>query len=136
MSGESKLQIGATGKAEKKVDAGNTALTMGSGEIEVFATPAMVALMEEAAVKCVKALLGPEETSVGIRMDISHSAATPLGMAVRAEAVLQQVEGRKLTFQVTAFDSREKIGEGQHERFVVNKERFLSKVREKAEVPS
>ncbi len=124
------------GKAEKQVDAGNTALTMGSGEMEVFATPAMVALMEEAAVNCVKELLGPQETSVGIKMEVSHSAATPLGMSVRAEALLQNVEGRKLTFQVTAFDSREKIGEGRHERFVVNRERFLSKVQEKGEVRS
>ncbi len=136
MSEQNKPRIDSVGKAEKRVDAGNTAVAMGSGEIPVFATPAMVALMEEAAVTCVKAQLGPDETSVGIRLEVAHTAATPVGMIVRAEAVLKEIDGRRLIFHVTAFDEREKIGEGRHERFVVKKERFLSKVQEKVEVPS
>jgi fluoroacetyl-CoA thioesterase len=125
------LNPGIKGNAQAKVHDGNTALAMGSGEIEVFATPAMVALMEEAAVQCVKGSLGEGETSVGVRMEISHIAATPVGMGVRAEAVLQRVDGRRLFFQVVAFDEKEKIGEGEHERFVVQRDRFLSKVQSK-----
>ncbi len=136
MSEKKQPCIGSTGKAEVKVHEGNTAINMGSGEVEVFATPAMVALMEQAAVRCVKNQLDSDETSVGIKMDVSHTAATPMGMIVRAEAVLKEMEGRRLTFHVIAFDEREKIGEGRHERFVVKRERFVGKVREKAEVPS
>ncbi len=136
MSEKKQPGIGSMGRAEVKVHEGNTAINMGSGEIKVFATPAMVALMEQAAVRCVKDRLEPDETSVGIRMEVSHTAATPMGMTVRAEAVLKEMEGRRLTFHVIAFDEREKIGEGRHERFVVKSERFVSKVREKAEVPS
>jgi len=131
MSSETRLEPGARAAAETEVNSGNTAATMGSGEIEVFATPAMVALMEAAAVRCVRQGLSPEETSVGTRMEVSHVAATPLGMRVRAEAVLQKVEGRRLFFQVTAFDEKEKIGEGAHERFIVQREKFLGKVRDK-----
>lgn len=128
MQDEKKLQPGITGTSRTSVHKGNTAIHMGSGELEVFATPAMTALMEEAAVGCVKAYLGPGETSVGVRLDISHIAATPVGMDVRAEATLEAVEGRKLLFRVEAFDETEKIGEGKHERVVVDRGRFLSRL--------
>ncbi|WP_244083171.1 thioesterase family protein [Desulforhabdus sp. TSK] len=128
MSDQAKLEIGMRGTAGGQVDPGNTAIAMGSGEVEVFATPAVVALMEAAAVQCLQGHLAPGETSVGIRMEMTHTAATPVGMKVRAEAVLEKIEGRLLSFEVTAFDAVEKIGEGKHERAVVQKERFVSRV--------
>lgn len=133
MSDGASLAPGIKGTAETSVTALNTAVTMGSGEVEVFATPALVALMEAAAVQCVRGHLGPGETSVGTRLEISHMAATPRDMAVRAEAVLHAVEGRRLIFQVAAFDEREKIGEGRHERVVVQRDRFVTKVQAKGQ---
>jgi len=122
------LQTGIRGTAETVVEANLSAESMGSGEIEVYATPAMIALMEAAAVNCVKEHLEEGTTSVGIRLDVAHAAATPLGMKVRAEAVLERIDGRRLFFQVTAYDEKEKIGEGVHERVVVARDRFMSKV--------
>ena len=128
MEERKKPEPGAVGRAEMSVGEGDTALAMKSGEIEVFATPVMIALMEEAAVRCLEGCLAPEETSVGVRIDVAHLAATPKGMNVRAEAVLEEVNGRRLVFRVTAFDAKDKIGEGRHERAVVKREKFLAGV--------
>ncbi|SMC21217.1 Thioesterase superfamily [Desulfacinum hydrothermale DSM 13146] len=129
----SELKAGMVGRAETTVTDANVARTMGSGDVEVFATPAMVALMEAAAVACVRQFLGEENTSVGTSMRTSHIAATPVGMKVRAEALLEEVDGRRLIFKVSAYDEKEKIGEGVHERFVVHREKFLARVRSKAD---
>ncbi len=125
------LRTGIKGVALSKVTSEKTAINMKSGEVPVFATPAMVALMEEAAVQCVKNFLPENQTSVGIYLEIKHLAATPENMEVRAEAVLEKIDGKKLTFKVTAFDEKEKIGEGIHERFIVNKDKFLKKTESK-----
>ena len=100
MENGKKMEAGLQGASHATVGGHNTATTLGSGEIDVFATPAMVALMESAAVQALRGCLSPGETSVGVRLEISHLAATPVGMQVRAEAVLDRVDGRRLFFRV------------------------------------
>ena len=120
--------VGLRGTATVKVTSANTASALGSGDVPVFGTPALVALMEAAAMKALAGHLAPEETSVGTWLDIAHLAATPVGSEVRAEAELVAVEGRKLTFTVLAHDDRQKIGEGRHQRVRVARDRFLAKL--------
>ena len=111
------------------VTAANTALAMGSGDMEVFATPAMVALMENAAMKAVAPHLPEGSTTVGAMMQTSHIKPSAPDETVTAEAVLQEVDGRKLTFRVTAYDAEGTIGEGIHIRYIVDRERFLSRLK-------
>ena len=125
------LTVGSKGYAETVVSTENTAKKMGSGTMDVFATPAMVALMEEAAWKCVAADLEPGMGTVGTSMQIKHVAATPLGMQVKAECELIEVDGRRLVFTVQAFDEAGVIGTGMHERFIVMEEKFLAKTESK-----
>ncbi|HIZ17012.1 MAG TPA: thioesterase family protein [Firmicutes bacterium] len=121
------LREGIRGSSETVVDENNTALTMGSGELEVFATPAMVALMEEAAAESAKPYIDGESTTVGTALEIEHISATPIGVSVRCESELCHIDGRKLVFNVTAYDNAGIIGKGRHERFIVEKERFMKK---------
>lgn len=125
------IETGLTGRAETVVTDANTAAAVGSGLAPVFATPAMIALMENAAVNALQPHLGPEEGSVGTRLDVSHDAATPVGMRVWAQAEVTAVEGRKVTFAVSAFDEAGPIGGGTHQRFVINSEKFLAKAQGK-----
>jgi fluoroacetyl-CoA thioesterase len=125
------MEIGLRGTATVRVTAQNTAETLGSGDVPVFATPSLVALLETAAVNAVTSYLSPGETTVGTWIEVTHLAGTPVGMEVRAEATLSAVEGRRLTFSVVAHDAREKVGEGRHQRIVVARERFLAKVADK-----
>lgn len=118
---------GLTGEATTAVNSDNTALAMGSGTVAVFATPALAALMEAAAVNALRSALDDGQTSVGVHLDLQHLAATPIGMSVRAEARLMTVEGRRLTFRVAAFDGVEQVGVGTHQRVVVDTERFMSR---------
>ena len=125
------LDVGRVGTAQATVTEANTALALGSGQVPVYATPALVALLEEAAVNALKPLLEAGKTSVGTRVDVSHLAATPIGMIVRAQATLSKVDGRRLVFDVVAHDEVERIAEGLHERVVVDEQRFLARVQEK-----
>lgn len=125
------LKVGMKGYAETVVSMENTAKKMGSGTLNVFATPAMVALMEEASWKCVTAELEPGMGTVGTSMQIKHVAATPLGMKVTAECELLEVDGRRLVFSVQASDEAGVIGNGTHERFIVAEEKFLAKTESK-----
>ena len=125
------IEIGMKGRAEAVVTQDNTAQAVGSGLVPVFATPCMIALMENAAVNAVLAGLAPDVGTVGTRLNVTHDAATPGGMTVWAEAEVTAVEGRKLTFAVTAWDETEKIGGGTHERFIIRPERFLAKAQGK-----
>ncbi|MBX9812620.1 MAG: thioesterase family protein [Burkholderiales bacterium] len=126
------LKPGLRGSTEIVVGTRDTAPHVGSGKIKVLATPVMVNLMEAAALNAVEGLLPEGHQTVGIRLEISHVAATPVGMRVRAHAELIKVDGRKLTFRVFAEDEKEPIGEGVHERIIVNVARFDRRTREKA----
>lgn len=121
------LRAGLVGESRGAVTESMTASSMHSGDVPVFATPAMVALMEEAAVRAIAPVLEAGKTSVGVRMDVRHLAATPVGAPVRAQARLTLVEGRRLTFKVLAWDGSEQIGEGTHERMIVDREKFLQR---------
>lgn len=120
------LKIGLSGQAIANVTEENTALKFGSGSIKVFATPAMIGLMENAAINAVDTLLTDGYASVGTYIEIKHLAATPIGMIVMAKAELVEINGRKLKFKVEAFDEVEKIGEGLHSRYIVKLEDFLN----------
>lgn len=120
--------LGVAGHAATIVNSENTAVTVGSGALPVFATPAMAALIEQAAVQAVQPFMPLGTTTVGVGIQIRHLAATPVGHNINAEAVVVGVEGRKLEFKIAVFDEREKIGEGTHERFVVDAESFMSKL--------
>lgn len=108
-----------------------TARSMGSGDLEVYATPAMVALMEGTAADSVKSELDEGKGSVGTSIKIKHLAATPIGMRVRCESKLIEASGRRLVFRVAAFDEKDKIGEGTHERFIISNDKFQSKANSK-----
>lgn len=122
------MEIGLSFTATTLVSAANTAAALGSGDMDVFATPAMVALMENAAMNCVSSHLEPNQTTVGSQINTSHIKPSALGATISATATLSAVEGRKLTFNVTARDEQGIIGEGTHSRFVVDRERFLAKL--------
>jgi predicted thioesterase len=127
------LKPGLKGEAELVVGEEHTALRVGSGRVRVFATPLMIALMESAAVAAVEDVLAPGQQSVGTHLDVRHLAATPVGLRVRAAAELVKVDGRLLTFHVTAADEKEPIGEGTHVRALVDAERFDARLQAKLE---
>ncbi|MDE6281505.1 MAG: thioesterase family protein [Oscillospiraceae bacterium] len=127
------IEIGMKGRAETEVTPDNTAQAAGSGLVPVFATPWMIALMENAAVQAVQGALASDEGTVGTRLDVTHDAATPIGMKVWAEAEVTAVEGRKLTFAVCAYDEAGKIGGGTHERFIIKTDKFLARAQAKLE---
>ena len=122
------MEIGLKYQSRVVVSADNTALKLGSGDMEVFATPAMIALMENAAMNAVASSLDEGATTVGTMMRSSHVKASAVGATITAEAELVAVEGRRLSFVVKAWDEKGTIGEGEHERFIVDRERFLSKL--------
>jgi fluoroacetyl-CoA thioesterase len=131
----SALSPGLKGSTEIVVGTRDTAPHVGSGKIKVLATPVMVSLMEEAALNAVEGLLPPGHQTVGTRLDITHVAATPVGHHVRACAELTRVEGRRLYFRVWAEDETERIGEGLHERIIVEVARFDERAQNKVRKP-
>jgi fluoroacetyl-CoA thioesterase len=122
---------GLVGESSTTVDDSKLASTVGSGGLEVFSTPSLIALMENAARSAVESLLPADQTTVGVRVDVRHLAASPRGEQVRARAELVEVDGRRLVFHVEAFDSHERIGEGTHERMVVDPARLLARAEAK-----
>ena len=127
------LEPGLSAEVEIRVSEAETAAHLGSGSIAVYATPALVALMERAAVRALDGHLPPDQTTVGGRIDVRHMAATPVGMVVRVKAELVEVEGRKLSFHIQAWDEVELIGEASHLRFIVEESAFLERANEKRE---
>ena len=127
------IAIGMTGEVSLVVGEQDTATVMGSGTVPVLATPRMVALMEEAAWTAIQEGLEEDQASVGISMNVSHVAATPVGMAVTARAEVTAVEGRKVSFLLKVWDAKGPIGEGTHQRAVVSEEKFVRKCYEKLE---
>lgn len=121
------ITVGIKGTAENIVERADTALEVGSGSLLVYATPCMAALMEGAACEAIADALEENETTVGIELNIAHTAATPVGMEVRAEAQVTAVDGKIITFTLRAFDEAGEIGSGTHKRAVVNAQRFLDK---------
>lgn len=123
--------IGTKGSAELTVSAKELAVNIGSGSLEVFATPVMTMLMEKAACNCIQQFLEGDETTVGTELSIKHTSATPEGMKVTAEAVLTEVNGRELIFDVSAADEAGSVGCGTHHRFLVFGEKFTAKTKSK-----
>ena len=126
------MNIGIKGKVETIVNDGNTAKFVGSGALDVFATPNMIGLMEQAAQASVAPFLEDGQGTVGTKISVSHDAATPLGMRVWAESELIEIDRRRLVFEVKAYDECGLIGQGTHERFIIQNEKFLAKVNAKA----
>jgi len=127
---ESRMALGKTASVSTTVNDSNTAKAVGSGSLDVFATPMMIALMERAACECLADCLGPGQTSVGTEINISHTAASPLGAEITANATIEFVFGRKIEFKVSASDDKHEIGSGKHTRSIVDTERFMAKAQE------
>ncbi|HTX91934.1 MAG TPA: thioesterase family protein [Anaerolineales bacterium] len=127
----SELVPGLSAELEMTVTDADTASRWGSGLVPVFSTPALVGLMESAAVKALGGHLATGQTTVGGHIDVHHLAATPVGMKVHAKAELTAMDGRKLTFKVQAWDAVELIGEADHERFVIDEAKFVARVQSK-----
>ena len=123
------LKKGLSHTSETTVNAGNTARTYGSGGLDVFATPAMVGLMENAAMTAVATELPEGSSTVGAHISTSHVKPSKLGATIKATAILEEIDGRKLTFKVSASDDDGLIGEGTHIRYIVDIERFMSKIK-------
>ena len=121
------ISIGTKGHAESYVDKDDTAREVGSGDLLVYSTPCMIAMMESAACESIAPFLDEGQSSVGVSMNVTHEAATPVGMEVRAESEVTAVEGRKVTFRVAAYDEAGLIGQGTHTRVIIAAERFLEK---------
>lgn len=125
------MQTGIKGHTEQIVDERVTADTVGSGLLSVFATPAMIALIEKTAWESIADEMEPGQGTVGTKVDVAHISATPIGMKVWCDTELVEVDNRRLVFSVTVYDEAGKIGEGTHERFIIYNDKFKAKAYEK-----
>lgn len=125
------LKPGLVGEATQLVTGQLTAAVYASGLVPAFATPAMIGLMETASFTAIQDALAPGQTSVGIDVSVKHLAATPVGMNVRARSEVTSVDGRRVTFNVQAWDDKEKIGEGTHQRMIVDEAKFNERISQK-----
>ena len=121
------ILAGISGYAEITVSENELAVNVGSGNLKVFATPCMVALMEKSACACLSEYMENDETTVGTEINVKHISATPMGMKITAEALLSEINGREFIFNVKAYDETGLIGEGTHKRFLVKSEKFIQK---------
>ena len=120
---------GKTASVSTTVNNSNTAKAVGSGSLNVFATPMMIALMEQAACECLADCLEQGQTSVGTNINVEHSAASPIGAKITATATIDLVDGRSLEFSVSASESGREIGKGKHTRVIVNEEKFMGRLK-------
>ena len=125
------IELGIKGRQETTVTSANVATNVGSGKVKVFATPMMIALIEKAAVLSIEPYLEPGQSSVGTQINVSHCSATPMGMTVWAETEVIGIDRRRITFKVAAYDDKGLIGEGTHERFIIDIEKFQAKAESK-----
>lgn len=121
------ITIGMKGTVESLVEREDTAKEVGSGDLLVYATPCMAALMEGAACEAIAGALEESQTTVGTMLNLTHTSATPVGLEIRAEAEVTEVSGKVITFQITAYDEAGPIGQATHQRVIVNSQRFLEK---------
>lgn len=125
------MKVGIKGRKEILVNEDNTALNLGSGSLKVFATPAMVSLIEKTCWESIDEYLEDDKTSVGTNLKITHESASPIGMRVWCESELIDIDRKKLTFKTEVFDEKGLIGRGIHERFIVSSEKFIERTNKK-----
>jgi len=126
-----KIEVGRTYGRQTRVEEWMTAEQAGNSGVDVLSTPMLVQLVEEAAMQCIGPLLDEDEVTLGTHVDLAHIAATPVGLIVRTEVEVLKADGRRVEFAFTAFDEREKIAEGTHERYVVSRTEFRKRLAEK-----
>ena len=126
-----KVEIGRSYRSQTRVEEWMTAEKAGNKGVDVLATPILLQLIEEAAVQCLGPLIGADEVSLGAYIDLTHMAPTPVGFIVRVEVEVIGVDGRRVNFAVAAFDEREKIAEGMHERYIIERAKFLANLEDK-----
>jgi len=125
------MSVGKTATATTTVKDTNTAKAVGSGNLDVFSTPMMVALMEQAACECLADILEPGQSSVGTQISVMHTAASPLGAIITATATIEQLDGRKVEFSISAKDNNGEIGNGKHARAIINAKKFMDNTNSK-----
>ncbi|MDR0421270.1 MAG: thioesterase family protein [Prevotellaceae bacterium] len=123
------IKLGLTAQSEVTVDMNNTAIHIGSGSLPVFSTPSLIALMENAAIKCIDGCFDKTLTTVGIALNIEHVKASATGEKIIAKATLVNICNRELLFELEAYDSKGMVGKGSHKRFLINIEKFMSKLK-------
>jgi predicted thioesterase len=126
-----KIEVGRTYQSQTRVEEWMTAEKAGNRGVDVLSTPMLLQLVEEAAMQCIAPILSEEEISLGTHVDLSHLAATPVGLIVRTEVEVLKIDGRRVEFAFTAFDEREKIAEGTHERYVSSRATFRERLNDK-----
>ncbi|MDR2481738.1 MAG: thioesterase family protein [Spirochaetaceae bacterium] len=126
------LQQGVRAEVEELVTEERTARALGSGGLPVYSTPSMIALMEKASLNAVAEYLPAENSTVGTALNVKHNAASPLGALIKAAGTLKEIDGRRLVFEVRAWDKNGIIGEGTHERFIIDDKKFMAKTNLKA----
>ncbi len=126
-----KVELGRRYQSQTRVEEWMTAEKAGNKGVDVLSTPMLIQLIEAAAIQCLAPVLGEAEVSLGSYIDLAHLAPTPVGLIVRTEVEIIGVDGRRIQFAVTAFDEREKIAEGTHERYIMERPKFLANLEEK-----
>ncbi|MGD1065471.1 MAG: thioesterase family protein [Vulcanimicrobiaceae bacterium] len=126
-----KIEVGRSYQRQTRVEEWMTAEKAGNAGVDVLSTPMLLQLVEEAAMQCIAPVLDPDEISLGTHVDLAHLAATPVGLIIRTEVEVLKVDGRRIEFAFAAFDEREKIGEGTHERYITSREKFRERLDEK-----